>query len=92
MTAQGLQPERFGDRNRSERAAHFDYQRGRVTFSANTPKPPLALAHQDRLSVFIQLAGLLAATPDRFVPGTQLSADHRERHRRRPLDLHRGSR
>lgn len=73
VTAQGLQPERFGDRNRSERAAHFDYQRGRVTFSANTPEAAIGPGAQDRLSVFIQLAGLLAATPDRFVPGTQLT-------------------
>ena len=73
VTAQGLQPERFGDRNRSERAAHFDYERGRVTFSANTPEVAIGPGAQDRLSVFIQLAGLLAATPDRFVPGTQLT-------------------
>ena len=73
VTAQGLQPERFGDRNRSERAAHFDYERGRVTFSANTPEAAIGPGAQDRLSVFIQLAGLLAATPDRFVPGTQLT-------------------
>lgn len=73
VTDQGLQPERFGDRNRSERAAHFDYAKGRVTFSANTPEAAIGPGVQDRLSVFIQLAGLLAATPDRFVPGTQLT-------------------
>ena len=73
VTPQGLQPERFGDRNRSERAAHFDYARGRVTFSANTPEAAVGPGAQDRLSVFIQLAGLLAATPERFVPGTQLT-------------------
>lgn len=73
VTAQGLQPERFGDKNRSERAAHFDYPRSRVTFSANTPEAAIGPGAQDRLSVFIQLAGLLAATPDRFVPGTQLT-------------------
>ncbi len=73
VTPQGLQPERFGDRNRSERAAHFDYARGRVTFSANTPEAAVGPGVQDRLSVFIQLAGLLAATPERFVPGTQLT-------------------
>lgn len=73
VTPQGLQPERFGDRNRSERAAHFDYTRGRVTFSANTPEAAVSPGAQDRLSVFIQLAGLLAATPERFVPGTQLT-------------------
>lgn len=73
VTDQGLQPERFGDRNRSERAAHFDYAKGRVTFSANTPEAAIGPGVQDRLSVFIQLAGLLAATPERFVPGTQIT-------------------
>lgn len=73
VTAQGLQPERFGDKSRSERAAHFDYPRSRVIFSANTPEAAIGPGAQDRLSVFIQLAGLLAATPDRFVPGTQLT-------------------
>ena len=37
ITAQGLQPERFSDKSRSEQAAHFDQAKGRVTFSANTP-------------------------------------------------------
>jgi hypothetical protein len=73
VTSQGLQPERFGDRRRSERAAHFDYTRGRVTFSANTPEAAVGPGAQDQLSVFIQLAGLLAATPERFVPGTHLT-------------------
>ena len=73
ITAQGLLPERFSDRSRSEQAAHFDYAKGRVTFSANTPEAPMGPGTQDRLSVFIQLGAMLAADPGRFVPGTQVT-------------------
>lgn len=73
ITAQGLQPERFADRSRSEHAAHFDHARGRVTFSANTPQAAAGPGAQDRLSVFIQLGAMLAADPGRFVPGTQVT-------------------
>ena len=73
ITAQGLLPERFSDRSRSEQAAHFDYAQGRVTFSANTPQAAVVAGAQDRLSVFIQLGALLAGNPARFVPGTELT-------------------
>ena len=73
ITAQGLQPERFSDRSRSEQAAHFDQANGRVTFSANTPEAAIGAGAQDRLSVFIQLGALLAADPGRFVPGTEIT-------------------
>lgn len=73
VTAQGLQPERFGDRSRSEQAAHFDYAQGRVTFSANTPQAAIGPGAQDRLSMFIQLASMLAADPARYTPGTQIT-------------------
>ena len=84
ITPQGLLPERFSDKSRSEQAAHFDYAQGRVTFSANTPSSAVAPGAQDRLSVFIQLGALLAGSPDRLVPGSQItlttvsarSADH----------------
>ena len=73
ITPQGLLPERFSDKSRSEQAAHFDYAQGRVTFSANTPSSAVAPGAQDRLSVFIQLGALLAGSPDRFVPGSQIT-------------------
>ena len=69
----GLLPERFGDRARSEQAAHFDYAQGRVTFSANTPDAPMAASTQDRLSVFLQLGALLAAAPERYPSGTRIN-------------------
>lgn len=73
LTTQGLQPIRFGDRSRSEQAAHFDQDGHVVTFSANTPSAPIGPGAQDRLSVFIQLGALLAAAPDRYPPGTQIT-------------------
>jgi len=73
ITARGLQPRRFGDRSRSEQAAHFDFAQGRVTFSANTPSAAIVPGAQDRLSVFLQLGALLAAGPQRFPVGTRIS-------------------
>jgi len=73
ITAHGLQPERFGDKSRSERAAHFDFERGEVTFSANAPSAALHEGAQDRLSVFIQLGAMLAAAPERYPSGTQIT-------------------
>ncbi|GKT24237.1 DUF3108 domain-containing protein [Acidovorax sp. SUPP3334] len=73
VTASGLQPERFGDKARSEQAAHFNFGQGRVTFSANTPQAAIGAGAQDRLSVFIQLGALLAAAPERYPDGTQIT-------------------
>ncbi|KRD16786.1 hypothetical protein ASE39_12520 [Acidovorax sp. Root267] len=73
ITAQGLLPEKFSDKSRSEQAAHFDHAKGRVTFSANTPEAAVGPGAQDRLSLFIQLGAMLAADPVRFVPGTQVT-------------------
>jgi len=68
----GLAPERFSDKSRSEVAAHFNRAQGLVSFSANTPSIPLQPGAQDRLSVLIQLAALVASAPQRFLPGTTL--------------------
>jgi hypothetical protein len=73
LTPLGLQPRRFGDRSRSEKAAHFDFAKGVVTFSANTPTAAIAPGAQDRLSVFLQLGAMLAAAPERYPAGTQIS-------------------
>lgn len=72
ITDQGLAPVRFGDKVRSEVAAHFDRAQNRVTYSANTPSEALAPGAQDQLSVFFQIAALLAATPDHYPPGSTL--------------------
>ena len=69
----GLLPQRFGDKTRSELAAHFQRDKGVISFSANTPEVPLLRGAQDRLSVVLQLSALLAADPGRYPPGTMLS-------------------
>ena len=69
----GLLPERFSDKSRSERAAHFDHARQQIRFSANTPEVDLQPGAQDRLSVFLQLAALLNARPDGFRPGQTIA-------------------
>lgn len=73
LTAEGLLPRRFGDKVRSEQAAHFQRDKGLITYSANTPDAELLAGTQDRLSVFIQISGLLAAEPQRWGPGAVMS-------------------
>lgn len=68
----GLAPERFSDKSRSEVAAHFNRAQGLVSFSANTPSIALLPGAQDRLSVLIQLAALVASAPQDFSPGSAL--------------------
>ena len=63
INASGLLPERFSDKTRSERAAHFDHEQHRIRFSANTPDAELLAGAQDRLSVFVQLAARFQAAP-----------------------------
>ncbi len=73
LTADGLAPNRFSDRFRSEQAAHFDRNRGRVTFSANTPEADLLAGAQDQLSVFMQLASMIAGEPARYPTGSTIT-------------------
>lgn len=73
LTPSGLAPRRFGDKVRNEQAAHFNAEQGKVTFSANTPDAVLLPGMQDRLSVFMQLASLVAADPAQYPPGTRIS-------------------
>lgn len=73
VTAGGLAPTRFSDRSRSERAAHFEVDKGKITFSANTPDAPWLEGAQDRVSVFFQLGGMLAALPARPAEGSSIT-------------------
>lgn len=73
ITAQGLAPDRFGDKRRNtEKAAHFDAAGQRIRFSNNAPDAPLLPGAQDRLSVFLQLAALLQARPQADAQGLTL--------------------
>lgn len=65
----GLIPERFADRSRSEKAAHFDAEQSRIRFSNNAPEAVLLPGAQDRLSLFLQIAGLLQARPQAYTSG-----------------------
>jgi hypothetical protein len=71
--AGGLMPTRFGDKVRSEQAAHFERDKGLISFSANTPSAPLEPGAQDRLSLFMQLAALLSGAPQRYPTGTLIT-------------------
>lgn len=73
ITADGLAPTRFLDKSRSERAAHFAPEQGKISFSANTPDVPWAKGAQDRVSVFVQLASLLAGDPGKYPAGSSVS-------------------
>ncbi len=72
ITADGIAPTRFSDKGRNELATHFDAAKGRISFSSNRPDVPWQRGAQDRLSVFFQLAGLLAGAPGGLPAGTKL--------------------
>jgi len=69
----GLLPKRFGDQFRQEQAAHFDRAKGLLIYSANTPSQAIEEGAQDRVSMFVQLAGAMAGTPDLRNTGQQLN-------------------
>jgi len=71
--AEGLAPTRFSDKSRAEVAAHFEPDKGQISFSANTPTVPWVQGAQDRVSVFLQLGGMLAGNPAGFPSGSTIS-------------------
>lgn len=73
LTGAGLAPTRFSDKFRTERATHFDRQRGRIVFSTNTPQAELLPGAQDQLSIFAQLASLIAGDLLAFPIGATLA-------------------
>lgn len=73
LTAEGLAPQRFSDKVKTEVAAHFERDKGIISFSANTPDAPLQPGAQDRLSVLLQLGSLLAGAPQRYPVGSSIS-------------------
>lgn len=73
VEASGLRPDRFSDKSRSERAAHFDHAQQNIRFSNNRPDAALEPGAQDRLSLFMQLAGLLNARPAAYPAGQTIS-------------------
>ena len=73
VSAEGLAPSRFSDKSRTEVAAHFEPGKGQISFSANTPAVPWIKGSQDRVSVFVQLGGMLAGNPAGFPVGSTIS-------------------
>jgi len=73
VNGSGLLPDRFSDKSRSERAAHFDHTQQNIRFSNNQPDAALEPGAQDRLSLFMQLAGLLNARPATYTAGQTIS-------------------
>lgn len=73
ITGEGVAPTRFLDKSRGERAAHFQPDKGKITFSANSPDAPWLVGAQDRVSVFVQLASLLAGDPAKYPTGSSVS-------------------
>ena len=74
VDAAGIAPERFVDRRRSRdvRAANFQRDSGRITFSSPQVEYPLVPGAQDRLSWMVQLAAILQAAPEAFAPGARI--------------------
>jgi hypothetical protein len=73
LSPEGLAPKRFSDKSRTEVAAHFEPEKNQISFSANTPTLPWVKGAQDRVSVFMQLGGMLAGNPAAFPTGSTIS-------------------
>jgi Protein of unknown function (DUF3108) len=72
--AAGLAPLRLADRRRGRdiRAANFQREHGKITFSGPGWELPLQAGTQDRLSWLVQLVAIASAAPDGLQPGRQL--------------------
>jgi hypothetical protein len=69
----GIEPARFSESRKGEVASHFLRDQGQVMFSNNAPSVPLLPGAQDRLSVVMQLGGMLAGDPGRYPAGSRIS-------------------
>lgn len=72
ITPRGLEPVRYASKFRGEEVAHFERNKNLVTFSAKTPDAALLSGAQDRVSIYLQIAALMAGTPGGFPTGTKL--------------------
>jgi hypothetical protein len=65
VDAHGLAPDRFTDRRRgrTEMAANFQREAGKLSYSGPTVEYPLPPGAQDRVSWLVQLGAVLAADP-----------------------------
>lgn len=73
LGVEGLEPERFSEKRGRELASHFERGKGKIVFSANTPDAALLSGAQDRLSVSLQLAAMVAGDAQKFGRGTTVT-------------------
>jgi hypothetical protein len=73
--AAGIAPLRLADRRRGRdvRAANFQREHGKVTFSGPRWELPLEAGTQDRLSWLVQLVALVGAVPEGLREGSELA-------------------
>jgi len=73
--AAGIAPLRLADRRRGRdvRAANFQREQGKVTFSGPRWELPLEAGTQDRVSWLVQLVALVGAVPEGLREGTELA-------------------
>jgi hypothetical protein len=74
LDAAGVAPERYTEnrRGRELRAANFQREAGRISFSGPAHEFALPAGAQDRLSWMVQLGAVLAANPDLAQPGAEV--------------------
>jgi len=72
--AEGLAPSRFAQqrKGRDTSATNFRRAEGLISFSASAEQFAITPGVQDRLSGWLQLAGVIAAAPTRYPPGSEL--------------------
>ena len=75
VTDQGLEPQQFLSKRlaQAETSAQFVRPQGTIRFSTDNPEAPLLAGAQDQLSVFLQLASLLAGEPQRWSAGKTIA-------------------
>ena len=77
---QGLQPLKFIDKARQERAAHIDREGARIVFSGNTQSTEPQAGLQDQLSLYLQLATALSGELGQRPAGEALEVELRQQH------------
>jgi hypothetical protein len=75
LDAAGLAPQRFVDQRgrRGAQAANFRREADTISYSGSALQHPLPAGAQDRLSLWLQLAAIVAAQPGHWVPGSTIT-------------------
>ena len=73
LSESGVQPLSFTDKQRKEFTVTVDRERGRIELADHAGTVPLQIEHQDALSVYFELAGLLAGMTPPYPVGQSLT-------------------